>query len=144
MIDCSRKETSPLANAGEVEKFPPPDIIKFAAGDRVRVVRGCEDDWPLKTGDTYEVAVVVIAGFNQQGPTQGVILDPIPTDKWVSSGGQYPYVWESSRFTYAGKVYRDRKPVSRLKAELQESDEDTEIFQIMNHYRDHQDRGVTP
>ncbi len=143
MIDCSTKEVSQKANSSEAEKSPP-EIIKFTAGDRVRAIRGCKDDWPLKAGDTYEVAIVVIAGFSQQGPTHGVILDPVPTDKYVSSGGQYPYVWDSSLFVYSGRVYQDKKPVFRLKADSQESDEDTEILKIMGPCRDLQDHDITP
>lgn len=84
--------------------------MKFAPGDKVRCLVGCDHEWPLKTGDIYAVALVVIAAFSQKGPVTGIVLDPFPTDLNVSKASSYPYVWDEDKFEL---FFRPPKPVVR-------------------------------
>ncbi len=135
-----------VANDGTDERFPDPPgkLNVFAPGDKIRAVRGCSNNWPIKAGDTYEVALVVVAGFNHKGPVYGVILDPIPADKWVSSGGQYPYVWDVDRFVFASRSYRG-KPTVRYQPGFSDGDsDDTDILEKPSTASDHQQHQTTP
>ncbi len=69
----------------------------FNFGDKVRVIRPCEDA-PLCKDEIYSVAIVVNDGETHRGKETGIVVCKVPGEKYKYSVQIYPYVWNFNRF----------------------------------------------